>query len=160
MDSNEKAYRGIMDDLQLMMRDRKMDPGIQHRMRVFFTSNKMAQQRAQHRHILESLSPGLQGEVMMHLNREWIASVSILKPILKRARQSDGGPPRAFLADIAKVLNPAVFSQSECFGAPHVLYILNCGLVSREWRLYHSGAVWGVDFVLADPELVLTINSF
>merc|ERR1719330_1892562 len=64
------------------------------------------------------------------------------------------------MADVSQALRSVVYAQSEVFGIPHVLYILNCGLVSRGWRVYHRGAVWGTDFVLADPTLVDSLQSF
>merc|ERR1740121_1467942 len=160
MDSSEHAFKTIMDDLQLMMRDRRMGPDMSRRLRNFFTANKTAQRRARHRNILQSLSQGLQGEVVMHLNREWIGRVPFLARIMHGAKAADGAPLRAFLADVSLALHAAVYAQSEQFGVPHVLYILNCGLVSRNFRIYHRGAVWGIDFVLADPSLVHSLPSF
>merc|ERR1719162_2060576 len=59
-----------------------------------------------------------------------------------------------FLLDISQGLQFAAISQLEPFGNPQVLYILSRGIVVRKERLFQSGAVWGIDFVLSDLRLL------
>merc|ERR1740121_2367722 len=160
LDSDEQVFRSTMDELNNMMRDRHMPGPIRHRLRSFFLSNKTAQRRTRHQRILNSVSPGLQGEVVMELNRHWIMKVSFLAGIFQEAKESTGDSQFFFMVDISQKMQNQVHAQSEIFGKPQVLYILVRGLASRYTRLYRSGSVWGTDFVLVDTKLAEPAESF
>uniref|UniRef100_A0A7S2P568 Cyclic nucleotide-binding domain-containing protein n=1 Tax=Zooxanthella nutricula TaxID=1333877 RepID=A0A7S2P568_9DINO len=154
LNKDEQAFRSIMDELNVMMTDRVMPLEMRRRLRSFFLSNKSAQRRARHMRILNSMSPGLKGEVVMELNRVWIQKVSILNSILLDARASDGLYLHAFVVDVSMGLQTAFHAQSETFGSIQALYILGRGVVCRSCRLHSAGAVWGVDFLLSTRELL------
>lgn len=155
LNSDERAFRGIMDELNYMMNDRVIPSDMRRRLRNFFLSNKLAQRRARHQRIIEAMSPGLQGEVIMELNRVWITKVSFLNSILSDAEGSSHGSYfYGFVVDVSMKMESACHAQSEVFGQMQALYILSRGLVSRHGRLYSAGAVWGIDFVLSDRRLL------
>jgi len=155
MDSDEKKFRGIMDELNYMMSDRVIPPDMRRRLRNFFLSNKLAQRRARHMRIIETMSPGLQGEVVMELNRVWISKVSFLNSILQEAEDAFYGSYfYSFVVDVSMKMETACHAQSEVFGQPQAMYILSRGLVSRNAKLHSAGAVWSIDFVLSDLSLL------
>lgn len=94
----------------------------------------------------------------MEMNKVWIVKVSFLRPFLRSAEESDDRNLAAFLGDVSKNMIKEVHAQTDTFGKPQVLYILNRGLVSkattRGGRVLHAGDVWGLDFVLTDSELL------
>jgi len=160
MDADEQAFRTTMDELNIIMREGAFPLPMRQRLRGFFHSNKRAQRLKRHQQHLRNMSPGLQGEVAMQMNRQWISKVSLFKNILQEMEVSKYGRFfYAFVVDISLALRFEVHAQSEMFGAPQVLYILNRGLVSRPPRLFVQGAVWGVDFVLTDKHLLETSES-
>jgi len=153
--ADEQAFRSTMDELNLMMTDRVIPRAMQRRLRAFFLSNRLAQRRARHRRVIEGLSPGLKGEMLMELNRVWISKVSFLNSILEEAELSDQGSYfYSFVVDISMKMQNAFHAQSEVFGELQALYILLRGLVSRTAKLNSAGAVWGIDFVLSDLKLL------
>eukprot|EP00449_Zooxanthella_nutricula_P060147 CAMPEP_0198558240 /NCGR_PEP_ID=MMETSP1462-20131121/90150_1 /TAXON_ID=1333877 /ORGANISM="Brandtodinium nutriculum, Strain RCC3387" /LENGTH=692 /DNA_ID=CAMNT_0044289057 /DNA_START=21 /DNA_END=2099 /DNA_ORIENTATION=+ len=81
----EQAFRSSMDELNNMMHDRVLRPEMKRRLRGFFLSNRLAQRRARHMDVINSLSPGLKGEVVMEVNRVWIQKVNFLREMLCEA---------------------------------------------------------------------------
>lgn len=160
LDADEQVFRSTMDELNCMMTDRHMPRPIRRRLRSFFLSNKTVQRRQRHQDILSKISPGLQGEVVMELNRQWITKVPFLCEIVEEAVQSTGDSQFYFMVDISQKMQCEVHAQSEIFGVPQVLYILVRGLVTRYDKRYRSGCVWGTDFVLADTGLAEPVESF
>lgn len=154
LDPDEEAFRRTMDDLKSMMKDRVMPEGLRMRLRSFFRANKRAQHRARHHHLIANMSPGLQGEVVMEINRMWIEKVRLLKVLLEDPTASLRLRFHAFVVDVSQKMQLAIHAQSEVFGEPHVLYILKRGLVSRGIKLHHLGSVWGVDFLLSKRKLI------
>jgi len=134
------------------MKDRVIPGALRQRLRSFFLSNKAERRRAQHQHIISSMSPGLQGEVVVAINRRWLTNVSFLNQFVVEAQSSEVFS--AFVVDISKQMQLSVHAQSEYFGASHELHILIRGLVTHNGQVRRSGSVWGEDFVLSDSWLV------
>jgi len=164
LDCDEQTFRSTMDELNLMMRDRSMQKDMQQRLRGFFLSNKTAQRRARHNRIIAAMSPGLQGEVIMQLNRMWITKVRLLAKILEESENinthGQGCPFYMFIVQVSQQMKVASHAQSEIFGQPHVMYIMNRGLAGRNGRIQQAGNVWGVDFVLTDINLLQPMRAF
>jgi len=155
MDADEQGFRKIMDELNQMLIERSIPMPMRRRLRGFFLSNKACQSHIREKRILLAMSPGLQREMTMEMNRIWIGKVAFLNDVLRDAETSaDGKYMKMFVLDISQELQFAAISQLEAFGMPHVLYILNRGIVVRKERLFQSGAVWGIDFVLCDARLL------
>lgn len=121
--------------------------------------------------LLQAMSPGLQGELIMEMNKVWIAKVPFLDRILNDALDSETGSFHyAFVVDIAAHMKLSVHAQSEVYGKRHTLYILTRGLVvglknpsflakgisgafAGRSCVLKSGSVWATDFLLADSSL-------
>merc|ERR1711862_1044344 len=97
---------------------------------------------------------------MTHLNSEWMTNFKLLGNIWQDAETNNSLLLRNFLFDVATSMTFAAHAQGELFGAPQVLYILNRGLVGRRACLLLHGAVWGTDFLLANPSLLEPIECF
>jgi len=114
--------------------------------------------------IVQAMSPGLRAEVAWEINKFWLDKVTFLRPLLEEIKElPDTGISRSlrsFILDTSMRMEQVVRSQSEIFGVPHTMYILNRGLVSRRNRLCRSGAVWGSDFVLSDRKLLEPVDSY
>jgi len=161
LNQDEQAFRSTMDTLNLMMRDRAISKDMQRQLRSFFLSNKVAQRRARHQHIVNAMSPGLQGLVALELNRTWIENVSFLRKILAAARSDSELELKVtpFVVEVSQKMTLRVHAQSEVFGHAQTLYILNVGLVSRNLKLHRCGSVWGSDFVLSDKRQLEPFES-
>jgi len=171
MNPDEQMFRDSMDELNHMMEDRAVPREMRQRVRSFFLSKKTAQRRERHRKIIGAMSPGLQGYVVMELNRTWISKVRLLSNVLRNAERSDFGYFfHAFIVDVSLSLTTAIHAQSEVFGVMNSMYILVQGLVSSDTgaratstftseRVHSAGAVWGQDFLLSDTRLLEPAES-
>lgn len=154
----EQDFRKSMDDLNFMMMDRELPQDMRRRLRSFFLSTKDLQRMNQESALLHKMSPALQGEVAITTNWEWLRKVPFMTPLLDAAKVAKTADERAptYIVDIAIALESSIYAQSELFGKPKTLYILQKGLTSRRLRVLRSGSVWGEDFVLSNPKLVQT----
>uniref|UniRef100_A0A7S2K4A9 Ion transport domain-containing protein n=1 Tax=Zooxanthella nutricula TaxID=1333877 RepID=A0A7S2K4A9_9DINO len=160
LNPDEQAFRAVMDELNFMMSDRVMPPEMRRRLRSFFLSNKLAQRRARHMRVIDAMSPGLQGEVVMELNSVFVQKISLLKAILHESEVSNRGSYYySFVVSVSMALRTAFHAQGEVFGTCQTLYFLSRGLVSKRKGLYSAGAVWGVDFLLSDLRLLEPFQS-
>lgn len=161
MNQEERVFRETMDNLNYMMRDRGLNKKIQTKLRSFFLSKKTALRRAQQVDILNLMSPGLQGEVIMQTSEVWLVKVPYFKTIMERARSNSLF--YGFLVEIARSIEFAAYAFKEVFGERHQLYILTQGIaLGRKVSPFHfkandflltSGSVWGTDFMVDDKTL-------
>eukprot|EP00405_Crypthecodinium_cohnii_P011726 CAMPEP_0206427390 /NCGR_PEP_ID=MMETSP0324_2-20121206/5005_1 /ASSEMBLY_ACC=CAM_ASM_000836 /TAXON_ID=2866 /ORGANISM="Crypthecodinium cohnii, Strain Seligo" /LENGTH=464 /DNA_ID=CAMNT_0053892647 /DNA_START=27 /DNA_END=1421 /DNA_ORIENTATION=- len=155
LNMEEQEFRTMMDDLNNMMADRLIARSMRLRLRDFFLSNKTARRRQRQRGLIEAMSPGLRGEVVLEGNKRWITKVSLLNNIMNDAQHiRDSGPFTNFVVEVSLNLTQLVHAQGEVFGRPHELYILVRGLCTQGPRIHRSGSVWGLDFLLADRWLL------
>jgi len=157
----EHQFRALMDSLNSMMRDRLLPQTMRHRMRSFFLSSKRAHRRSRQQRIITSMSPGLQGEVVLLMNKKWLTKVRILNQILQKAMRGGkwGAFFLSFIVDVSMKLCTWNFAQLETFGNPHTLYILIRGLCSGRGHVQKTGSVWGDDFILQDSNLAQPCES-
>merc|ERR1712190_422588 len=120
------------------MDDRQLPAAMRRRLRSFFLSNKLTQRHKNHREIVAAMSPGLQGEVVMEMNKAWLTKVTFLNNMLEHPESefnNDIGPVadylREFVSDVARMMEYMMFAQGEMFGTYQMLYMLNQGLVHR-----------------------------
>jgi len=155
MGKYEAEFRKTMDDLNDMMSDRGLPPNMRQRLRNFFLSTKGMNVQSHHKGLLRKMSPALRGEVALAINTPWLRKVTFMTDFVDEADRAvvheDRSP--SFLVDMATSLESAIFAQSELFGRPRVLYILQKGLISRRMKICSAGAVWGEDFLLSPKEL-------
>lgn len=154
MNPAEREYRAEMDDLQHMMKEQKVSDDIQERITLFFKSYKIQQRRARHERLMQAMSPNLRGAVVTQVHSERVTHVPMLNSIWQEAECKNSLLLRNFIYDVTTSMHIEAHAQGEVFGAPHVLYIMNRGLVGRGPRIHVWGAVWGLDFLLADPRLL------
>merc|ERR1712008_310787 len=156
LDAQEQQFRCLMDNLNLMMRERELPWPVRKRLRTFFLSAKEAQRQEQQEQIFRRMSPVLQGEVALMSNWRWGNNESFIHNLVLEARSDVTRAPH-FVVDFAIALRSAVFAQSEVFGEQRVLYILRQGLAlsraSSGMRVFGAGSVWGEDFVLSKSSL-------
>jgi potassium voltage-gated channel Eag-related subfamily H protein 7 len=162
----ESEFRLTMDGLNAMMADHVLPSQMQFRLRSFFLNSKLAQRRVyRQQKLITFMSPGLQGEVVLTLNKKWMEKVNMVKPIMMLARDTDVTQLRritdakAFLVDLSMKLEPLIFSQEEAIGHPHTLYILQRGIIGGRGRMFNSGTVWGEDFLLLDESLAFPYEA-
>lgn len=138
-----------------------MPPKMRQRLRAYFLSNKAVQRRTRHQSIISCMSPGLQGEVVMLMNKRWIAKVSLLNQILQvaKSRSRRASAFTSFIVAVSLKMQIAAHAVREVFGEPHTLHILVRGIVARKGMIAKTGSVWGVDFVLSDSSLAQTPES-
>jgi len=153
----ESEFRLTMDRLNAMMADQLLPSTMRFRLRSFFLSSKLAQRRVyRQQKLIAFMSPGLQGEVVMMLNKKWMKKVNMIKPIMMLAQDMDmtnirrKADAKAFLVELSMKLETFIFSQEEAIGHPHTLYILQRGIIGGRGRIFISGTVWGEDFLLSD----------
>jgi len=158
----EQEFRKSMDDLNHMMKDRELSYPMRRRLRSFFLSTKDINRHAQQQVLLHKMSPALQGEVAMATTWIWLCKIPFMQPLMEKAARQPRGDERTpyWIVDIAVALKSAIYAQSEVFGKPKILYILQKGLISRRMRVLRSGAVWGEDFVLSEPKLMYSVTCY
>jgi len=161
MESIENEFRNVMDDLNYMMEDRALPTVLRRRLRSFFLAAKQARRHEGQKALLKKMSPALQGEVAFCSNEKWLAELTFFKnfPIAPDPTDPLSQAPKV-VVDIAVSLEVQVYSQMERFGVAGVLYIQKAGLTSRLGRVFRSGAVWGLDFILTERELMNPLISF
>lgn len=97
MGQKETDFRNLMDDLNILMVDRCLPHPLRRRIRAFFLAgrNSQAKNMAQ-QDLLSMMSPALQGEVAMVINRKWILKVDIMRILMQKAgtRTSINGNPQ------------------------------------------------------------------
>merc|ERR1719343_1441441 len=122
------------------MSDRGFPLVMRQRLRTFFLSNKTAQRRERQKEILDCMSPGLRGEVVMRFNECWMNKVSLLSHIERDLNNANLSKLyTAFIVDVSEALQFEAYAQTERFGIRSNLYIVGRGLVSRPPRLYRQG---------------------
>lgn len=91
--------------------------------------------------VLRKLSPRMQGEVLMQVNRTWLRGVPWLEH-----------EDTAFLAELILGMHPAVFAPQELieFSA---LFVVSTGVALCGGRIVRMNATFGDDMLLASPAL-------
>jgi len=72
----EAEFRSMMDGLNSMMQDRSLPQDMRIRLRTFFLASKQAQRRSRQQRLVAAMSPGLQGDVVLMVNRPWMCQAS------------------------------------------------------------------------------------
>eukprot|EP00397_Hematodinium_sp_SG-2012_P014144 GEMP01014374.1.p1 GENE.GEMP01014374.1~~GEMP01014374.1.p1 ORF type:complete len:495 (+),score=49.57 GEMP01014374.1:725-2209(+) len=137
MDKHEQTFKQTIDDLNYMVRDKQLPTEVRHRLRLYFYQTKDVVRRGSYKEIINQLSPSLQGEVALLVNKSLVQKIWYLKEASEH-----------MLVGFAQALDARVFAQGELFGETRVLYILSRGLVGRKGRILRYSAVWGEDFIL------------
>jgi len=155
LDRHLIAYHQTMDDLNDIADQFQLSTTLRQRLRRFFLNTHNCSQRRTWEVIMKRMSPNLRSQVAHELNRSWLRCVRFL---LKCSPE--------FLSDISQQLRSKMYGQSEQFGVPFTLYILNHGLGVRPASFFirRPGAVWGEEHLLLtcwwllDPTTTLALT--
>jgi len=99
-------------------------------------------------HLLTKLSPAMQGEVALIVNRVWVSKVWYLRRDIQLE----------LLIDLASNLKPQVFAPRE-FAPCGTMYICHKGGALYAGRPRHPGSSWGEDVLLPNPDLQLSFSA-
>ncbi|CEL92732.1 unnamed protein product [Vitrella brassicaformis CCMP3155] len=144
IDIHTHEYQRTMDDLNDMMRDRRLEPNLQVRLRTYFQNAHHLQRLISHRTLIDKMSPQLQGEVALAANKPWLQKVSWLRDCTNNQ----------FVVEIAKSLQPLAYGPEEVLDMAATLYIVQRGLAARRGKIMSVGSVWGEDLILSEWELM------
>merc|ERR1719188_999723 len=97
------------------------------RLRKYFFSARAVNRRRAERHIVESLSPMLQGEVLLFGNKKYLLTIPYLSHL----------PYEAMVA-ASQALVARVYAPPEHIYAQKTLFILQSGLCWRRYRILTS----------------------
>ncbi|KAJ8610385.1 hypothetical protein CTAYLR_003893, partial [Chrysophaeum taylorii] len=143
MNAQESQYRQRMDELNVMMADRKFPSELKTRCRLFLINSKQHQRAASY-HSLENLfSFSLRGDVAAVINEPWITNVWYLKPASKE-----------FIIELSQSLTSIMFAPMEPIDISYSLFILQSGIVARRGRILSKGSLWGAEFIMSDVSLI------
>ena len=130
-----------MDNLNRFMKGYELPLDMQLRLREYFQRTRHLQTSGANHHLLQKMSPKLQGEVLLHCNRAWLHRVTFLQDT-----------DHEFIAGIVLKMAPMVFAPGDnVFGT--ALYVVHRGLGLFGGKLLKHGMVWGEDMLLEAPHL-------
>lgn len=152
MHLHETRYRQTMDDLNHMMEEANMPPEIRVRVRRYLSEAKDVSRKRNEKHILEQMSPALQGEIALFLHKESVMQVSYLS-------EMDTDDRRDILVCAAQRLTTLVFAPFEQVMEPRALFIVKDGLCARNGRILSRHACWGEDMILQNPRFRETATA-
>ena len=134
-------YRGTLDQLNRFMSVSELPHEMRIRLREYFQQSRHIHRGEQRKQLMRLMSPSLQGEVCMMLNRKWLQSVDFLQ-----------GTERDFVVLISTSLHPSVFAPGEVvtFG---YLYIVHKGVALWAGKVLTGGGVFGHDMILRKQSL-------
>ena len=134
-------FRRTMDELNRFMRLEGLDSAMRQRLREYFHQTKHLRLTLAHRHLLQQMSPHLQGEVAWRINERWLRRVWFL-----------AGAEHAFVVQVSLQLAPMVFSPGELIPTGF-MYIVHRGIALYGGKVLTAGKVWGEDMILASATL-------
>jgi hypothetical protein len=140
---HDAAFKQAMDDLNNMMHDQNMPHDLREKLRVYYFSARDVNRKRTERHLVDGLSPMLQGEVALFGNKKYLQGVWYLADLDHEA-----------MVALSQALVMECFAPKECIHAERTLFILQSGLCWRQNRIYSSECCWGEsNLLLSNPEL-------
>jgi len=155
MDPETTQFHNTLDSINHLMRLRRLRPGLQRELRVYFHSSRRMRRLEGDAGLLEQMSPQLRGRVALETHFDWLQRVWWLRLAGPHRIPLGRDEHRSFIAHIAMVIEGFAFVSSETLPCG-VLYILRRGLVCQKWHFRGPGRVWGEDVLLYEshPELI------
>lgn len=140
---HEAAFKQSMDDLNNMMHDQNMPHDLREKLRVYYFSARDVNRKRTERHLVDGLSPMLQGEVALFGNKKYLQGVWYLADLQHEA-----------MVALSQALVMECFAPKESIHAERTLFILQSGLCWRKARIFSSECCWGEsNLLLSNPEL-------
>jgi len=135
--SDNAQYLGKMAKLNMMLRQSKMGPAAQRKVKAFYANVYEFQRISTSSAMLQELSPHLQGEVAYGFTRDCIDKVWFFKQGRHR-----------FLTSIARQLEPRVYASDEAVFHERTLTIVRQGMLFHHGRLLTKHSTFGDDMIL------------
>jgi hypothetical protein len=142
-------FRRTMDDLNSFLSANHISPDLSKRLREYFHRTKHLRDADKHQQLMVMMSPMLQSEIVLAVNKAWLSQVWYL------ARAE-----REFVVSLTISLSPMVLAPIEL--APSgFLYILYRGVVLYNGRVLTRGQTWGEDIIVScvAPHLCRAFNA-
>lgn len=141
-----QLFRGEISRLNEFMSTYLLHPRTRYRLREFMYESAHLRGFSQQQELLRRLSPAMQGEVLVLINRRYFNAIWYVRSIAH---------PGVLMA-LSSALTPIVFPPSELTPAGF-LYIIQRGSAYWGGRILRESNAWGDDVLLADrhPSLVL-----
>jgi len=130
-------FRLSMNALNSYAYDNKLPAAMRHQVRDYFHRTSHLWTGHEKQTCLLRLSPKLQANVIMHVNEEWIKTVSWLRfedPI--------------FITQLVMALLPEVFVPNEAILYPPALHVIHAGKVIYGGRVLKQNGCWGEDVLI------------
>ena len=147
LDPNSVEHHNTLDALNYFMRERELPRRLRMTLREFFNNARRIHELNNDGHLLNKMSPLLQGVVAITANRKWLQHVWYFRDIESVENGSE------FIVALAKQLVIRSFVAHERLPTGQ-LYILRSGCVVRMWRFLVVGTVFGEDMILEKKSLV------
>jgi len=160
LDRHHIYYRQTMDDLNLIIAEKGMSPGLRHKLREFFMNTQDMSQREMWQDIVKRMSPQLQREVARETNKHLVLKIAFLSRL-----------DWDMATEVCMQLSQLVFSREDTFGEAYTLYGVSLGTVQRReifggsdsrkgptggWTvILGKGGHWGEEhLLLTNPDLL------
>mmetsp|Transcript_127026 Transcript_127026/g.329553 ORF Transcript_127026/g.329553 Transcript_127026/m.329553 type:complete len:743 (+) Transcript_127026:108-2336(+) len=151
MDPLLVQYQQDMDLLNIMMADNNLPEEMRRRLRNYFQESRNIQRKVNQQTVVNSLSPGLQGEIAMRVTHESLRHVWYLN-------FEDCEP----ISEISKRLHPMIFASQEsvCLNsASRTLFVVCRGVVARSGKILGKNCVIGDDMIINSNTLRATSRA-
>jgi len=145
---HELEYQRAMDNLNLMLRDRKMPQEMRSQFRRYFMEARERSKQTIEQSVIDHMSPMLQGECAMFMHKEALEQIWYFKELDKEA-----------VVGAARHLKLLLFAPTEDILGERALFIIRRGICSQRGRLLTHGETWGEDMILENEFLRHTDNA-
>ena len=131
-------FRQTLDSINEFVGYNALPSDLAARMREYLNQQKRQMLRAHYSTAIDSLSPALKIEVVLHCNRHWLNEIWFLNDLEETC-----------LVRLAMAMRPRVFSPNEVV-PQRSLYVVQRGLVLYGGRVLSQGMPWGDDVLLTN----------
>jgi hypothetical protein len=142
-----QAFRDELSQLNKFMQTYSLDSDLRFRLREFVHETVHLRDAEAQRGLLTKLSPTMQGEVSLLVNRQWLGRIWYLR-----------GADLGLVIDIASRLRAQIFAPLE-FCPSGALYIISRGMALWAAQLRRAGGVCGDDVLIQDVNLRLSFSA-
>lgn len=138
----ETHFRQTLDDFNTFCAIHDVPKEMQLRMREYLHATKRVQLRQATSHAIETLSPAMQVEVILFVNRNWLRRIWFLT-----------GADEPCIVQIATGMEARVYAPGEVVPLRN-LYVIEKGMVLTRGRVLTSGDAWGMEDVMLPDTLL------
>jgi Ca2+-binding EF-hand superfamily protein len=137
----EQDHHQRMDNLEVFMGEKQLDPHLRKRLRYYFRRRRSLDTMEQFQDLLRSMSPSLRGDVALSITAKWLPKV----PWLRNGEKN-------FVTSIALNLKPEIYPPTEMISG-ETFHVISRGIAIKDMRVFCGGMVWGLDMILANRQL-------